>query len=105
MNSGGVRLRAARIRWISELMMPSLDARLQRLEQRHMPDHTAALAAAAEQFRTKLLDLADRMVGREPDPATMTEVEQVACLLNTDPAAAIARIKARAAATRTGQAK
>ena len=85
--------------------MPSLDARLQRLEQRHTPDRTAELAAAREQFMVKMLDLADRMVGRELDPATMTEVEQVACLLNTDPAAAIARIKAQVAATRKGSAR
>ena len=40
------------------------------------------------------------MVDQVPDPATMSEVEQVACLLTTDPAAAIARIKASVAAAR-----
>ena len=83
-------------------MTTSLERRLAALEQRHTPDRTAELAAAREQFMVKMLDLADRMLGREPDPATMTEAEQVACLLNTDPAAAIARIKARAAATLKG---
>ena len=77
--------------------MTSLERRLERLEQRHTPDRTAALAADRERFIAKMLDLADRMVDRAPDPATMTDVEQVACLLNTDPAAAIAHIKARVA--------
>ncbi len=79
--------------------MRSLDARLRVLEQRHSPAaRDAELAAVRERFIAKMEDLAARMVGREPDPATMTEAEQVACLLNTDPAAAIARIKAAAAA-------
>ena len=77
----------------------SLERRLSALEERHSPAaRDAELAAVRERFIAKMEDLAARMVGREPDPATMTEAEQVACLLNTDPEAAVARIKASVAA-------
>ena len=80
--------------------MPSaLERRLEALEQRHSPAaRDAELAAVRERFIAKMEDLAARMIGREPDPATMTEAEQVACLLNTEPEAAVARIKASVAA-------
>ena len=81
--------------------MSRLDTRLRALEQRHSPAaRDAEMTAARERFIAKMEDLAARMVGREPDPATMTEAEQVACLLNIDPAAAIARIKASVAAAK-----
>ncbi len=82
--------------------MCSLYKRLAALEERHTADQ-GAYAAGVEKFHTKMLDLIERSEGMTPDPATMPHVEQMACLMWSDPEEAIAQIKAAAQAAREGQ--
>ncbi len=55
------------------------------------------MVAACERFNAKMLDLIERSEGLEPDPATMSHAQQVACLMWTDPEEAVHRIKQAAA--------
>ena len=76
-------------------MRSSLTRRLDALEERHTSEH-GTYAAGVKNFHTKMLDLIARSEHLTPDPATMSEAEQIACLAWTDPEEAERRLKATA---------